>query len=216
MQSFEAFTFSTRGLPGPNQKFARHISNLLIPAVTKAAIDLWIATAPLGTVSYGDPPPPGTSLKINPYEVTIVQNLFQLLSADPQSATPVWEAGFKATQAAGRPTSIDIVLEGPQSTADSKVALLEFGADAGKKPKFDAKKISEDLSKLANLTRHGNPVSGLKQMFYVTVARSQATDTWAKFKTSARKASPAHYLGARRFPIYAPDGWRYATIAVYE
>jgi hypothetical protein len=218
MQDFESFSFAKKGPPGPNKRLARHISNLLVPAVTKAVIDLWIATEPLATVSYAQPPALGTSLKSHPYEVTIVQTLFQLLVADQAFAyTPVWEAGFKSAKGvSGAPLKVDLALEDANSTSTNKVALLEFGVSAGVKAAYDAGKIAADLNRLQKLKLMGTPVTGFKQAYFVTVANSPQASVYKDFRTEARAADPLAYLGARRFPIFSPGGWRYATVAVYE
>lgn len=215
MQNFAPFKFAGRGAPGPSGVFAREISNLLVPAVTKASIDLWIAIAGLTTCSYAGTGA-GTSLKENPYEVTIVQSLFEIIVARQVHGTPVWEAGFKSTAGPGAPVKIDLVLEDPASTATDKLALLEFGVNTEARPRFNAKKIKDDLTGLASLNLLGVPVTGMKQVYYITVAQSAQANVYKHFMATARAAEPSAFLGARRFPIFSPGGWMYATVAAYE
>jgi hypothetical protein len=158
----------------------------------------------------------GTSLKANPYEVTIVQSLFEILVARGVHGTPVWEAGFKPAAGPGAPVKVDLVLENTASTATNKVALLEFGVNAQARPRFDAKKIRDDLAGLARLNLLGIPVTGVKQVYYVVIAQSAQANVYKHFMATARAAEPRAFLGARRFPIFSPSGWLYATVAAYE
>lgn len=212
MRDFEPFEFAQAGAPGPSGRLAREVSDLLVPAVTKASIDLWISTAGLCTSSYVENAY-GTSSKADPYEVTIVQALFEILAAQKELGTPVWEAGFKKDRGRGAPKRIDLVLEDSQSTPTSKIALFEFGVDFSS---FDSSKIGDDLEKLRDLQLEGVAVTGFKQVFFITIVGSKTANVYKHAKREARAANPDAYMVSRCFPLFSPGGWRYATVAVYE
>lgn len=203
--------YSSVGPPGPSARLAKYISDLLVPAVSKATLDLWVATDELSSWSYAN----HKYVKIRPYEVTIVQHMIEVLVAHGQShGTPVWEVGFKAAKGAGRPTAVDIVLEDAGSALHSKHALMEFGVGQG----FSKTKIDGDLAKLANLHHLGTPITGIKQVHFVSVT-STKSKAYKDYFNEAKKAV-THGVGklvfARRFPIYRPDTWEYVSIGSYE
>ena len=207
------FQYAHRGAPPEDALLAKYVSDLLVPAVTKATIDLWVATDQLQSFSYLEYP----YRKTGPYEVTIVQNLIEVMAAHGHMhGTPVWEVGFRATAVgAGRPTAVDVVLENEDSTLHAKRALLEFGVGSG----FKKSKIDGDLGKLAELQHHGQAVTGFKQMHFVSVTASPTAVAYANFVGTARAAVSAdrgELICARRFPVYRPDGWAYVSIGSYR
>jgi hypothetical protein len=203
--------YARAGAPDESARLARYVSDLLVPAVSKATLDLWVATDQLSSWSYTH----HTYVKTRPYEVTIVQHMIEVMAAHGTPfGTPVWEVGFKATTGAGRPTSVDVVLEDADSTLHSKHALLEFGAGQ----RFSKQKIDADLKKLKVLTDLGTPITGIKQMHFVSVTTTKSKGYTDYFNEAKKAVTPTvgRLVFARRFPIYRPDTWEYVAVGSYE
>jgi hypothetical protein len=203
--------YASAGAPSPSAQLARYVSDLLVPAVSKATLDLWVATDQLSSWSYQN----HKYVKTRPYEVTIVQHMIEIMASHGRPhGTPVWEVGFKSTSGAGRPTSVDIVLEDANSTLHAKYALLEFGAGTG----FSKPKIDGDLNKLKALNNLGTAVTGIKQMHYasVTTTKSKAYQDYFTEAKNAVSPSVGKLVYARRFPIYRPDTWEFVAVGSYE